>query len=157
MSGGWPRIGGIEAVGSDARVEPAAAAYASRLDVGLRDAARDEERRYERWRDVLDTFERDVNAVEDELRRRASGEAASDGSGDGDEPPLLDGPWREPDSDIGVLPPGLRERAVALLARQEEAIEHLGRVVKDGRKQATLVDTMKIGSAPTPVFLDTDG
>ena len=161
MSSNWPSVGAIGAVESNARVEPTAATYNARLDVTLRDAAQDEERRYGAWRDVLDRFERDVNDAEDGLRRRASGEGSGESAGDagdgGDEPPLVDGPWREPDADIGVLPEGLRERAVALLARQETTIEHLGRAVTDGRKQATLVDTMKIGADPTPVYLDTDG
>ena len=157
MSSNWPSVGAIGAVESNARVEPTAATYNARLDVTLRDAAQDEERRYGAWRDVLDRFERDVNDAEDGLRRRASGEGSGESAGDDTEPPVIDGPWREPDADIGVLPDGLRERAVALLARQETAIEHLGRAVTDGRKQATLVDTMKIGADPTPVYLDTDG
>ena len=157
MSSNWPSVGAIGAVESNARVEPTAATYNARLDVTLRDAAQDEERRYGAWRDVLDRFERDVNDAEDGLRRRASGEGSGESAGDDTEPPVIDGPWREPDADIGVLPEGLRERAVALLARQETAIEHLGRAVTDGRKQATLVDTMKIGADPTPVYLDTDG
>ena len=157
MSSNWPSVGAIGAVESNARVEPTAATYNARLDVTLRDAVQDEERRYGAWRDVLDRFERDVNDAEDGLRRRASGEGSGESAGDDTEPPVIDGPWREPDADIGVLPDGLRERAVALLARQETAIEHLGRAVTDGRKQATLVDTMKIGADPTPVYLDTDG
>ena len=157
MSSNWPSVGAIGAVESNARVEPTAATYNARLDVTLRDAAQDEERRYGAWRDVLDRFERDVNDAEDGLRRRASGEGTGESAGDDTEPPVIDGPWREPDADIGVLPDGLRERAVALLARQETTIEHLGRAVTDGRKQATLVDTMKIGADPTPVYLDTDG
>ena len=157
MSSNWPSVGAIGAVESNARVEPTAATYNARLDVTLRDAAQDEERRYGAWRDVLDRFERDVNDAEDGLRRRASGEGSGESAGDDTEPPVIDGPWREPDADIGVLPDGLRERAVALLARQETTIEHLGRAVTDGRKQATLVDTMKIGADPTPVYLDTDG
>lgn len=115
-----------------------AAAHTARVDA----------ERLARWEALLTDLDARVDHAEQLLV--TSGDSAAD---------PIDAeqrPWSAP-ADAGGLPPELLARATALAARQQEVVDKLTAAATSHRKEARLVDTMKMDGDSFPVYLDRAG
>lgn len=94
------------------------------------------------WSAALDTLERDIAGVEDQLRAGAVTPAAA--------------AWTPPQG-LGPLPKDLVPRADAILVRQFAAAQAIALAIASNRKQVAAMLRVEVGSQgrPRAAFVDT--
>jgi hypothetical protein len=94
------------------------------------------------WAEVLDHMDRDVTAVETQLRDRGRRGL-----------PQLVQPWAAP-AGLGPIPPELRSRADAVLERQLAASLAVVAALSSTQRQVILAGRLRSQDAPAPSYLD---
>lgn len=99
------------------------------------------------WSQALDGFEMSLAEAEQLV---ATGHLIDTAT---DSPNLA---WSAP-TNLGPLPPALKDRATAILDRQLEIAAHLAEAARSARQHLQVVDTLRHRRPSTPVYIDLVG